>query len=63
MTRRESTRTTIHERHARELTRVPQWMPAAARTVADHLRAFAARYPDRFEYRGGKLQQKDRRHS
>lgn len=34
------------------------WMPEASRSVADSLRAFAAKYPDRFEYRDGKLQQR-----
>jgi hypothetical protein len=43
-----------------DLHPVPRWLPAAAREVDEQLRAFAARYPERFEYKGGKLQQKRR---
>lgn len=43
---------------AERLQPVPTWLPAAAREVGEQLRAFAARYPDRFEYKNGKLQQK-----
>lgn len=42
------------------LVRVLPWLPAAAVEVSDHLRAFAARYPERFEYRDGKLHAKRR---
>ena len=37
---------------------LPAWLAEGSRGVADHLRAFAAKYPDRFEYRDGKLQTK-----
>jgi hypothetical protein len=35
----------------------PRWLTEATQSIAADLRAFAARYPGRFEYRDGKLVQ------
>jgi hypothetical protein len=43
---------------ASDLRPILPWIDTAAREVSDHLRAFAQRYPDRFEFKDGKLRQK-----
>lgn len=45
---------------AADLRPILPWIEPASKDVADHLRAFAAKYPDRFEYRDGKLQTRRR---